>query len=88
MAEYIRSGTRIRDFQPDDTETELYIFSPRCGGGPTLEELLQRIKDKWPDARPESLTFSSQSIQTRCLGYDLYDSGDYDDFIVVALNGK
>jgi len=76
----IRSGT-IRTFWPDDTDSTIYIATYTSL---TLEELMDKIDDKWPGASRSNITISSEKIHTDCLGYDLYDPGDYTDFIVIT----
>lgn len=75
-----RFGTEITDFWPDDSDDTLYIAS---SFGPTLAEILQQAKDKWPDATIENIEITSEKIHTHCIYYDLYDSGDYTDFLVL-----
>ncbi len=84
MAETTRAGTRIRDFQPDNTDTELYIDVSTMGEGPiAISALLNKIREKWPDANLDDLTITAQHIHTRCLTYDLHDGRDYDDFLLI-----
>lgn len=72
----------IRTFWPDDTDTEMYIQASDCAK-PTLAELLDKINDKWPGSSLENITISAEKIHTDCLGYDLYDAGDYTDFLII-----
>ena len=78
-------GHTIPTFWPDDTDTEIYIRTD-CGQ-PTVAELLEKIQDKWPGTSAENITIDSQKIHTDCLGYDLYDAGDYTDFIIITRIG-
>jgi hypothetical protein len=71
-------GHQIRDFWPDDTDTVMYI-----AGDETLENILADILNKWEGASAANITISAEKIHTRCLDYDLYDGGDYTDFIVI-----
>jgi hypothetical protein len=74
-------GHSIRTFWPDDTDTEMYIDA---GHENTLAELIEKINDKWPGASMSNITMSAEHIHTDCLGYDLYDPGDYTMFIVIT----
>jgi hypothetical protein len=56
-------------------------------GGETLAEILARIEEKWPGASAENIHISSEHIHTNCLGYDLYDAGDYTQFILIERTG-
>ena len=73
-------GHTIRTFWPDDTDTEMYLDASQIW---TLDEIKKRIDEKWPGASSENILFSAEKIHTDCLGYDLYDSGDYTDFIII-----
>ncbi len=71
----------IRSFWPDDDEKTIYR-----AGECSLEEILELIAEKWPDATPDQITITGEKIHTDCLTYDRYDSGDYTDFIVITHN--
>ena len=84
MGYSIRPGTQIMDFWPDDDETTQYIASSY---GPTLTDLLQHAKDKWgDDVTLDDIEVTAEKIHTYCIYYDLYDSGDYTDFLVLKYN--
>lgn len=74
-------GHTIRTFWPDDTDTEMYIDASFVV---VMADLLQRIYEKWEGASLNNITITSEKIQTDCLGYDLYDAGDYTDFIIIT----
>jgi hypothetical protein len=74
-----KPGYQIKDFWPDDTDTVTYIAE-----GDTLENILADISNKWPGASISNITISAEKIHTRCLGCDLYDPGDYTNFIVIT----
>lgn len=73
-------GGDIRTFWPDDTDTEFYLDATQIW---TQAEIQQRIEDRWPGVSNENIVISAQHIHTDCLGYDLYDAGDYTMFIVI-----
>ena len=75
-------GGSIRTFWPDDTDTTMYIQADILP--PTLAELLDQIQDRWPGTSAENITITPEKIHTDCLGYDLYDAGDYTDFILIT----
>lgn len=76
---------QIRNFTPDTTKDTLYIQASD-GYGPTLAELVERAREHFGEAVDlDHLEIEAQHIHTRCLTYDQYDAGDYDDFIVVTL---
>ena len=82
-------GTRdggIRTFWPDDTDTEIYIaaggmFAPAINLG---DLLVERIYEKWEGASLNNIEITAEHIHTDCLGYDLYDPGDYTTFIKIT----
>lgn len=73
----------IEDFQPDDTETEMYILTD--GSGVSMESLLDRVREKWgADTQLSDIQIRSEFIHTRCLGYDSFDRGDWDNYLVIT----
>ena len=71
----------IRTYWPDDTEITMYIDAST---NPTLAELTAKIEEKWPGTSAENIRIDCQEIQTDCLGYDLYDSMDHTNFIIIT----
>ena len=79
-------GTRdgsIRTFWPDDDENTMYIDSSPMVAPICMADLLQKIYEKWEGASLTNITIQAEKIHTDCLGYDLYDPGDYTEFIVI-----
>lgn len=83
MAYSTRNNSQIKDFWPDDSDTEMYLES---GSPRSLKELMEIAKKKWPDAMLSEIDISSEKIHTYCITYDQYDPGDYTDFIVLTYN--
>ena len=71
------------DFWPKNDAKTLYL-----AGGCSLEELLEATQAKWPGVDPARIEIEPEYIHTHCLGYDLYDSGDYTNFIVARLRDE
>lgn len=71
------------EFTPDNDETTLYI---ECQGRDIpFNEVLEQIKSHFgTDVDLETISISSDKIHTRCRHYDLYDSTDYDDYLVIT----
>lgn len=84
MGERIRPGTRIRDFEPDDTESKFHIRA-HFTDIPLLE-IWERCRKKWPGIKMDEIGMEADHIQTSCLGHDQYDGGDYTDFITITAN--
>lgn len=80
-----RFGT-IRSYWPDDDEDTIYIAADAgCGSmGERLADIIETVKNKWPDVSLEDVHIASENIHTDCLNYDLYDAGDYTNFIVIT----
>jgi hypothetical protein len=74
-------GQKIRTYWPDDTADTFYI--PESA---TLEEIQIAVNEKWPDlpVTRQGIRITPEHIQTDCLGYDCYDSGDYTYFLKVT----
>lgn len=66
------------EFWPADTETEIYYANET-----SLAEILESIKTRWPNISMTEISIQAEYIHTHCLGYDLYDSSDYTNFVVV-----
>ncbi len=74
-------GHTIATFHPDDTDDTMYIADGVDGA--TLKE---KICEKWPDIKVDELRLTPEYIHTDCLGYDLYDPGDYTNFLKIEAS--
>jgi hypothetical protein len=56
----------------------------------SIKEVIERIQDHFgvESVDFEEFTISAEHIQVDCFGYDLYDRGDYEDFIVITRKMK
>jgi hypothetical protein len=71
----------IKDYWPDDTDTEFYIAGTR-----SIAEIVELAKEKFGDNIDlNDVEIHSEYIHTSCLGYPRYDPGDYTNFTVVTL---
>ena len=69
-------------FQPDNTPDVLHIASY---GMLDLSSLLDQCKEHFgEDISLDDLIIAAEHIHTRCLRYDQYDGGDYDNFLVIS----
>lgn len=75
-----RNNGNIKDFWPDDDDNTMYISS----GCDSLQDLINLAQDKWPGTLMEDIEITSEKIHTSCLTYDLYNSSDYTDFIILT----
>ena len=68
-------------YSPQDDANTMYLpYSTN------MQTLLELVQAKWPTADLDEVQICTQHIQTSCIGYDLYDSSDYTDYIVVTYN--
>lgn len=75
-------GGSIRTWWPDDTDSTMYIVADPA---PTLEELMDKINDRWPGASLSNIAISCEKIHTDCLGFKLCnDPSDYTDFLIIV----
>lgn len=80
---YTQDG-QIKNFWPDNTPDCLYIH-----GEVTLDEMLKWAREHFGGRfDPAKLMITPEYIHTRCLTYDLYDSGDYDLFTRIELRNQ
>jgi len=83
MGEY-KDHRGLRAFRPDDTDDEFYIS---CSA--SLADIIDRCGEKWPGIpiieiiSMEQIEIDPMYIHTDCLGYDLYDAGDYTNYLCI-----
>jgi hypothetical protein len=73
------AGGEIKSFTPDDTEDIFHVQSSI-----TLGDLIDRITSKWPDADFAKIEIEATYVHTDCIGYDLYDSSDYSNYLMIT----
>lgn len=77
---YTHNGS-ITNYEPDDDDNTMYLLS---SANYSLAQIIELTKEKWgSDTNFEDIVIEAEKIHTRCLTYDLYDAGDYDDYIVI-----
>lgn len=76
-----------REFTPENTKDTLYINCGSFGGWShnLLDIFAQAQSHFGENIELFDLDIGSEYIHTRCIGYDLYDSSDYDCFLVITL---
>lgn len=78
-----RPGTKITDFWPDNTDDKLYIASNiEIDFVDLIDEIKQHFKCSKADL--EDFCISSENIHTSCVYYDMHDSSDYTNFLVIT----
>jgi len=76
-----RWGGEIQSFWPDDGDDHFYITSH---SQPSLAAILIMAQERWPGIDPNDILIEAEHIHTDCIGYDLYDPGDYTNFIRIG----
>ena len=79
---YGKRDNDIDTYWPDDTEKEFFISQNE---DTSLEDILEKVKAKWPDKQPADIGIEPEYIHTDCLYFDRYDAGDFTRFIRVFL---
>lgn len=65
---------------PKDDEFTLYILSDDAT---SIDDLLAQAGAHFGECDIRDLYITSEYIHTRAITYDLYDSSDYDNYIVI-----
>lgn len=78
-----RNNNQIEDYWPDDTADTIHLDTS-CFSY-TISELIEKAKEKWPDATLEDISIHSSFIHTSCLGYDQFDRSDYTEFLIIKF---
>lgn len=63
---------------PKNDKNTLYLPS-----GTDLISMLESIRNHFPNTSYKDLKISAEHFHARCITYDLYDSQDYDEYIVI-----
>lgn len=79
-----RNNGQITDFWPDNDDETIYIESI---GGISIPSLIQIAQEKWPNISLSDIEITSEKIHTHCITYDLYDAGDWTEFVVIKKTG-
>lgn len=83
MGDY-RDDLGRKCYTPDNDESILYIPQPKYGSIP-FGDMMEAIRGHFgEDVDLDSLEIGGEEIHTRCLGYDLYDSGDWDQYLIIT----
>lgn len=79
---YYTASNKTKTFRPDNTKDKIYIEGSMRY---TFSELFDIASEHFEKDYNllDNIAISAEHIQTRCIGYDIYDPDDYDDFIVM-----
>ncbi len=86
MGYYKREG--IRCYEPDNSTTEFYY---NAEFGPPLWDALNAAAGYFKCSIQELMedaNIYAEYINTKCLGYDCYDSSDYTNYIKIEYNHR
>ncbi len=68
---------------PQNDESNVYLY----GEEKSLEEIIAAAREHFgEDVEFSNLSVTREHFHARCIGYDLYDRSDYDDYIVISRN--
>lgn len=70
----------IENYTPVDTNDTIYLLDTA-----SLTDIINAVHEKWGDVDFDNIRVDPQYIHTRCLGYDLYDASDFDNYLVITL---
>lgn len=74
----------MNTFEPANTKDMIYIPADVAV---SLDEIIQAAQTQWGASIDMSrIRVTAEHIQTKCLGYDLYDSGDYTNYLCLELD--
>lgn len=74
----------ILNYYPENTEELLYI---KCNNGIYLNYIIDEAKKHFNKQHIEvsDLQIEIEEFKSRCIGYDLYDGADWDNYLVISL---
>ena len=82
MTTTYRNGGQICGFWPDNTDTCFYLY-----GHHTFLEIWEMCERKFGEnVNTADIKIETEHIHTRCLGFDSYDSSDWDTFLVITYD--
>ena len=79
--------TSRESLTPTSTNQILYLRSD-IPLGELIESAKEHFTREWPneDFELDNYDIGHEHFHARCIGYDLYDRSDYDDYITVSRN--
>lgn len=78
---YEKDGQMTNCF-PMDTATDMWI---PLSGDKSLSEIIELAKEKWPEKDFSEITLDSVNHHQYCIYYDLHDSSDYVQYLVLSV---
>lgn len=76
---YEKDGQMTNCF-PEDEDDTMWVQS-----GKTIKDLMELAKEKWPNVAFEDISIDSVNHHQYCIYYDLHDSSDYVDYLVLSV---
>lgn len=74
-----KDGSSTNRYPVDEDDT-MWVHS-----GKTIKELMDLAKEKWPNIKFEDISIDSVHHHQYCIYYDLHDSSDYVDYLVLSV---
>ena len=72
----------MKNFTPENTKDTLYIKASY--NDHSFAELVEIALQHFEGHTLDDLMIRSEYVHCRCIGYDLYDNGDYDNYIIIT----
>lgn len=80
---YWKDSDGIKNFTPDDTEDSFWINASYSTIA--FSQILEMAQKKWgKDILLTDLEIRPHNVHVRCIGYDKYDSNDYDNYLEIT----
>ena len=80
---YWKDSEGIKNFTPDDTDNSFWIDASY--GEISFTKIFEMAQEKWgKDISFTDLEIKPHHIHVRCIGYDKYDSNDYDNYLEIT----
>lgn len=74
-----KDGQMVNRYPVDEDDT-MWVVS-----GTTIKALMALARNKWPDVEFEDVSIDSVHHHQYCIYYDLHDSSDYVDYLVLSV---
>ena len=74
------------DYTPTNSETTLYIYMGMYGNNKlNMDDLMWQAMNHFGDyIEWDALDIEIEHVHTRCIGYDQYDSSDWDYYLSIT----
>lgn len=71
----------MKNNYPQDDDNTIYLED---NGGFSLAVIIEKVNEKWPGVNFDNVIIETEYRHVTGIGYDLYDSTDYQNYIVIT----